>query len=221
MQHFHKLPLLFTLLLCFACGKSGGGGQGHSEMDSAAVTMGRVAMEEIGYDLPVPAPALHFDVQLEFENFTQVQESKILDAAELIKQVVASEEFKQAVLNHRWQGKKQFANNNGLSNRAIYKRILEASEGLNRGIDNTMNLQVVGYHAQNQVVGYTYPNVLTVWMNKKFLIGRQPHEVTVNMMHEWLHKLGFGHAFKATPERPYSVPYAVGYMMGRIAKKFS
>jgi hypothetical protein len=215
MHPYKHLSLLVPLLTFLACGKTPVTGS------ASAISSGQVLLNEISLDLPVPTPALNFDVQLEFENFSGQQERMVLEAAELIKQVVASEEFKRAILNHRWQGKKQFANNNGLSNKSIYKRILEASEHLNRGVDNTMNLNLVAYQANNRVVGYTYPNVMTVWMNKKFLNQRQPHEVTVNMMHEWLHKLGFGHSFNATPERPYSVPYAVGYIMGRIAKKFS
>lgn len=218
-----QIPFLIIFFILLGCGKSGGQAAPtlvSGEMQSA-IAPGKVSLKEVALSLPVPAAALNFDVQLEFEQFSARQEIKVLEAAELIKKVVASEDFKQAVLQHRWQGKLQFANNKGLSNRAIYKRIVEASEKLNKGIDNTMNLKLIAYHANNRVVGYTYPGVMTVWMNKKFLNQRQAHEVTVNMMHEWLHKLGFGHDFQATPMRPYSVPYALGYIMGRLAKKMS
>jgi hypothetical protein len=38
-------------------------------------------------------------------------------------------------------------------------------------------------------------------------------------MHEWLHKIGFSHAVKDTPERIYSVPYAIGYIVKGIARE--
>jgi hypothetical protein len=219
----NRLAILLTLILAIACGK---GGMNADEAQLMAATSrsqmapGAVPLREIGLGQPVPTPALNFEVQLDFVgSFSGGQERKLLQAAELIKRVIASEEFKREVLNHRWQGKRQFANNNGLSNASIYKRIVEGQEVLNRGIDNTMNLNLDSYFQDTRVIGYTYPSVMTVWMNTKFMNQRTAAKVTETLMHEWLHKLGFGHAAKPTPERPFSVPYAVGYIMGRLAER--
>ena len=38
--------------------------------------------------------------------------------------IIASDEFKNEVLGHTYQGKRQFANNNGLSNEEVYKKII-------------------------------------------------------------------------------------------------
>lgn len=205
-------PILLSATLATSCGGSGGGGSnGASSVD----------LQEISTNAPVPSAALNFNVNLKFDNFTGQQEAKVLEAAELIKKVVASEEFKNAILNHRYKGKKTFVNNNGLSNAQIYKKILEGSETLRPGKDNEMDLDLEVFYRNDSTVGYTYPNVIKVWMNRKFLDQNPPHKVTTNMMHEWLHKLGFGHDAKMNPARPYSVPYAVGYLTARLAKKYA
>lgn len=206
--------LIFALMVLISCGKSGGGsGQSSSTGDS-------VALSEIKPDSPVPSAALNFDVNVTLNNFSITQGDKILVACDLIKKVIASEEFKNAILNYSYNGKKSFIDNGGLSNAAIYKKIIEGSEALRPGIDNEMDLDLVIYNANTSVVGYTMPNELKVWMNAKFFNRNSAAEVTTNMMHEWLHKLGFQHAQERTVTRPYSVPYAIGYLVSRLAVKF-
>jgi hypothetical protein len=181
----------------------------------------KVGLDEIGVKQAVPSAALNFEVNLNLRNFNAQQEDKLLEAADLIKKVVASEEFKNAILNHKYRGKRQFVDNRGLSNRQIYKRILEGAEKLSKRVDNEMDLDLTIYRAQNNVVGYTYPNTKRIWMNSRFLNQNTPAKVTTNMMHEWLHKLGFDHDRKPTARRPHSVPYAVGYLVARLAKQHS
>jgi hypothetical protein len=203
---------LFTFLLLVSCGKSGGGNSG-SHGDA-------VSLQEIESGV-IPQAALNFNVNLKMDSsFDGAQQDKIHQAAELIRKVVASEEFKDAILNFTYAGKKAFVDNNGLSNAQVYKKILEGSEKLTPGIDNEMDLSLELYKANNIVVGYTTPNALKVNMNAKFFNANPAYKVTTNMMHEWLHKIGFDHAFNATPSRPYSVPYAVGYLVARLAVKY-
>lgn len=209
---FKTLSLLCTFLLFASCGKKGGGG-GSSSGDI-------VNAEEITTDAPVPSAALNFDVSVSMNNFNGNQQDKILTAAELIRKVVASDEFKNGILNHKYKGKKTFVDNGGLTNAQIYKAIIEGSEKLNPGVDNQMDLNLTVYRENTMVVGYTYPNVFEIWMNSKFLNANTPAKVTTNMMHEWLHKMGFKHAAKKTANRKYSVPYAIGYLTARLAKKF-
>lgn len=206
--------LIFILMFLISCGKSGGGsGSSSSSGDT-------VALGELSTDSPVPSAALNFDVNLKLNNFSSTQEDKILIAGDLIKKVVASEEFKNAILNYTYQGKKTFVDNGGYSNAEIYKKIIEGSEKLRPGTDNEMDLDLVIYNANNSVVGYTFPDELKVWMNSKFFNQNSPAKVTTNMMHEWLHKLGFKHAQARTASRPYSVPYAIGYLVARLAQKY-
>jgi hypothetical protein len=204
--------ILFLALLLISCGKSDGGGPSSSNGES-------VSLSEITPDSQVPTAAKNFEVNIKLNNFNSAQEDKILVASDLIKKVIASDEFKSAVLNYQYQGKKNFIDNDGLSNAQIYKKIIEGVEKLSPEIDNEMDLELVIYNANNSVVGYTLPNEIKIWMNAKFFDQNIPAKVTENMMHEWLHKLGFKHDYERTPTRPYSVPYAIGYLVGRIAQK--
>jgi len=208
-----KTVLFIFLTLSFiSCGKSGGG---------SSSTGDAISVEDISTNQPVPQAAFNFDVNVKLVNFNSTQEDKILRASDLIKQVVASEEFKNAILNHTYNGKKSFVDNGGLSNAQIYKAIIEGSEKLRPGIDNQMDLELEVFNRSDTTVGYTFPNVIRVWMNSKFLNKYNPADVTTNMMHEWLHKLGFKHAYDNTPTRKYSVPYAIGYLVAKIAKKIA
>lgn len=206
---------LFTLLFFASCGGSGGGGSGSDQSTSGTA----LSLEEITPDAPVPSAALNFDVNITLLNFNASQEDKILEAADLIRKVVTSEEFKNAILNHTYNGRKTFADNAGLTNAQIYKKIIEGAESLNPVKDNEMDVQLEIYQENNNTVGYTYPNTEKVWMNTKYFDRNSAAKVTTNMVHEWCHKLGFKHDQAVTAKRPHSVPYAVGYLVARLAAK--
>jgi len=207
------LTFLFTLLTIVACGKSGGG-------SSADSNGSKLRSNDVREASSVPSGALNFEVNLKLDNFSPKQEEKIQTAADLIKKVVASEEFRTAVLNHKYRGKKTFVDNEGLSNAEIYETIIEGSEELMPGEDNEMDLDLEVFNRSDDTVGYTFPDEVTVWMNARFINRNTPAKVTTNMMHEWLHKLGFRHAVSKTVSRPFSVPYAIGYIVARLAQKF-
>jgi hypothetical protein len=204
---------LFLFLFLASCGKGGSGG---------STGMGNLSDAEISASGSAPAAAQTFDINAQMTGFDRGQEDKILKAFELIKRVVASDEFKAQVLNKSYKGKKQFFDNDGKSNAQIYKAILEGSEMLTPGRNNAMDLKLETYHEANIVIGYTKPNITTIYMNTKYLdqTNFQVNEVAMNLTHEWLHKLGFKHSQNNTPARPHSVPYAVGYIMRALAAKY-
>lgn len=208
---------LFMLFALISCGKSGGGGSSSSASDDSQK---QTDIGEISTSTPVPNLALTWDANVDFIKFTKVQEDKVLDAVDLIKQVIASDEFKNRVLNHKFNGKKTYVDNNGLSNAQIYQKILEGSEKLRPGKNNKMDITVETYYVDANVIGYTMPSINKIYMNTKYLNNFTPVQVASNMVHEWLHKLGFGHDFEATPTRPYSVPYAVGYIIKTLAARY-
>lgn len=165
---------------------------------------------------------ISFEVNASMYGFSPKQEQKILKAAELIKKVVKSTEFKDRILNYTYQGKKAFFDNKGLSNQQIYKKILEASEKMIRlGKNNTMDIELELYTDNDSItIGYTYPNVVRIFMNSKYFNKFKPHQVADNMMHEWLHKIGFDHSVEVTPDRRHSVPYAIGYIVKALALQY-
>jgi len=165
--------------------------------------------------------AENFDVRTTLIGFTSGQEKKINSASKLIRKIVRSDRFRERVLNHQWNGKKRFADNGGLTNEQIYQKIIDGSERQTRlGKNNTMDLEIELYTDHDSItIGYTYPSIVRIYMNRKYFNKFRPYQVADNMMHEWLHKLGFTHAVKNTPERPFTVPYAVGYIVKGIARE--
>lgn len=169
----------------------------------------------------VPTAAYTFDFNVETLNATRTQETKIDKAIDLMRRVIASESFRTRILNHTYKGKKTFVDNGGLTNLQIYNKLLAGAETLNGRKNNAMDLEIQIYTNNfTSTVGYTYPNISKIYMNTKYFNKYTPAGVTGNMMHEWLHKLGFKHARSATSSRPYSVPYAVGYLMKELAAKY-
>lgn len=166
----------------------------------------------------VPNAAELFGADVSFTNFTNSDEEKVQRALDLIRQVVRTPEFREKVLNHKYNGSKTFANNNGKTNEQIYESFLDGAETLRPEKNHIMDLQLELYtNNSNNVVGYTYPNVLKIWMNRKYFNQYEPCQVSRNLFHEWTHKLGYGHDSAVTAKRPYSVPYAVGNIIQDLA----
>lgn len=167
-------------------------------------------------DGELPDEALTFSTNLRLVNFSPSQARKVEDAARIIREVVGTKAFRDAILNHTVKGVRTFVDNNGLTNQQIYDRILIASEQLYPLKNNTLDVELELYYENNNTIGYTYASVDRIWMNTRYFNGYTATQVAANLMHEWLHKLGFTHDFTSTSQRPYSVPYAVGYMIRNL-----
>ena len=152
--------------------------------------------------------------------FTAAQSAKYEQAIALVKKVIATEKFRTLVLNYTYNGAKQYANNKGLTNEQIYQSILDAAETLHPAKNNTMDLGVKLYYEASTVIGYTSGSIDYINVNTKYFDTYAINSVAANMVHEWLHKLGYTHDSAATAARPNSVPYAVGYMVGTVGKSF-
>ena len=75
----------------------------------------------------LPALALSFDTNIMLVNFSADEEEKYNKAIEIAKMVVATEAFKNQVLNFTYGGVIAFIDNKGRTNQQIYQSILEAS----------------------------------------------------------------------------------------------
>ena len=135
--------------------------------------------------VPVKAYTFDFDVRTD-KSISWKKEQKVLDALDLIRQVIASPEFKQRVLNHRYQGRRRFQYNMGLSNQQIYHKILEGAEKLQPHKNNQMDLKLEFYSDyESNVVGYTLPHTTKVWINNKYFFKNSTAKVAANLVHEF------------------------------------
>lgn len=158
-------------------------------------------------------------------NFNSSQAEHLEKSRVVLEKVLNSEEFKQRVLHFAYNGEETYVQNNGLNNLQIYNKIMSAAEEFPQQTvaNNQMDLSVQIYTSSwfnRSVVGYTSPDTATIYMNTYFYNYATPAGTAGNMMHEWLHKLGFDHDFNSTARRPSTVPYAIGYIAEDLAEKY-
>jgi hypothetical protein len=163
--------------------------------------------------------ALTFDTNIYVYNGTNLQRQKLDQADQRIKNIIRSEEFKNRVINFTYNGVYKFVDNAGLTNSQIYSKILYAAEKLLPVSDNEMDLKIKTYYENTSTVGYTTTSSLYVNFNTKYLNSYTVAETAKTMVHEWLHKLGFTHAFTYSTSRNYSVPYGIGSIIRDLAAK--
>jgi hypothetical protein len=169
----------------------------------------------------VPTSAFTFDFNVKLHGMNSTREEKIYQSIELLRTIFATPEFRSRILNHRYRGRKSFAFNKGLTNEQIYRKILSGMEKLEGESNNAMDVEIALFtDLKSKVLGYTKPNTRKIWMNTKYFNeNTSPVELSSHMMHEWLHKLGFGHERKRCNNRKYSVPYAIGYIVKDLTKE--
>lgn len=221
--------VLGALILLSAC--SGGSRRGAQGPDApsqeVAVNTPTTGSTSTNTDHPTGTTDIDTPLQVEIHeaNYYDAEGLARLEKARLLlERVVNGEEFQQSVLNHTYQGKKQFVQNDGLSNLEIYQKLRLGAEQFPRvtDVDHSMDLRLELYTStweNRTVIGYTNPRTSMVFMNTYFFEKAQTADLAGNMIHEWLHKLGFGHDYEVTTRRPHSVPYAVGYIVRDLVKK--
>jgi hypothetical protein len=210
------LSLLLLLSITSACNKNGATSSPEAWINNVGV------LDETysNVNASLPNEAQTFETNIHMVNADANQTAKILKAIEIIKNVVATTEFRDRVLNYTYQGKKTFVDNRGFTNAQIYKIILDAAESLQPTVNNTMDIEVELYFDDTITVGYTYPNSGRIWVNTKFFNTYSAAGVAHNLFHEWMHKLGFDHDVAYSVDRDSSVPYAIGSIMGDLGKEF-
>lgn len=151
--------------------------------------------------------------------------------------VVSSEDFKERVLNYSWTSSYKkwfkryytthdtFAWNKGMANEQVYNLFMTGADKFNPEKDGDLDLYLTLYYSRNNVIGYTYPNTFWTWANTKYFLNnlktsRGRSYIIGNIVHEYMHNVGFDHAYRSTYDRPYTVPYAFGNIAGQVALKY-
>lgn len=169
------------------------------------------------------AVAQSLDVQLlTLTNATASEEQKIKSALRLIKKVVNSSEFREAVLSMRYRvwgrSYRGFAQTSD-SAETVLKKILQAEENFSGGSASSIDLNLDMYYEESDTVGYTNPDDPFMHMNRYIHDSYSAAQTAGNIFHEWLHKINYGHSFYGMPQRPHSVPYKLGDLLATMAAK--
>lgn len=146
---------------------------------------------------------------------------RIQNSLPIMEAIVNSEEFKREVIGYVGSdGKRSYTSNNGLSNEQIYSFLMQGKEllGGNETLGE-MNFNVERYSRWwSKVIAYTTPGKNDwIRVNGRFYSNFGEAEISSNLVHEWIHLAGFYHDSARDHD---SVPYAVGYIVEKLAKKF-
>jgi hypothetical protein len=220
MAMFKTAAFIFVFLALVSCQKSSRP-QSLEQNQEALQKNSAVKITERIPATVVPKEAGTWDADIYFVNFGPQDQAKVESAVSLMKKVISSPEFKEAVLGHTYKGEKTYVDNKGLSNEEIYRIIIDGAEEM--GVttkNNRLDVELELYRDSTTTIGYTYPDSTRIWMNLKYFQKYTPLKVAGNLMHEWMHKLGFGHELKYNKDRDYSVPYAIGYLLEKMAKQY-
>lgn len=165
---------------------------------------------------PVPVEAMTFETRIHTEGMSVEQEMEVQKAAEIIRMVVGSQEFKDRILNHTVNGVKKFLNNNGLTNEEIYQKILEAAEEGNLTKDNVMELtlELIPETSKSRIFRI-FAGIKKIFYYLNLFQNTTPAGIAQNLFQQWLGKIGFN----APEGTSQSVQEAVAKIIGELGKK--
>lgn len=164
-------------------------------------------------------------IKARLRNFSRSSDrAKMEKGFQILKEVMNSKRFQQLVHGFVFKGERTFHENNGMTNQEIYEHLMTGGENLKPDHDHTMDFDLSLYRSWNpfsKVKGYTKPDTMRIWIHTKFFRRSSwtPVDVAANLAHEWVHKMGFGHAYNYNPDRPFSVPYAIGGIVAQVAEE--
>lgn len=191
-----NLLLLMLLIFNFSCA-SYKKKVDHNSDNSTTVEEIEVTEGEVGETEPpvIPVEADKDTLQVkEFINFTREEIDKFWIVVGILDKAVKSQCFEDVFLNQE-----KLVDTNGKTPAEVVNDL--------RTKKPVVSFQM--YYKNNGTVGYTYSNTNNIWMNKKFHNRMKDCERAGNIGHELSHKRGYGHDYKRTANRPYSVPYTI------------
>ena len=160
----------------------------------------------------------------------EIQKQKLLKAYELIELIVNSKIFKEKVLsysgptgkckkpscysgNYLWNDASK-----KLSNLDIYNTIMKGDEKMRPFTENEINLNLTWDDIKGRVIGRTRPSS-SEWIEvnwKRYYWRYSSSEMVSNVLHEWIHLLGFLH----TGDKSMNPTYVIGDIAGKLAQAY-
>ena len=151
------------------------------------------------------------------ENFTAKEKSRLEEARVKLEICVNHPSFKKRFFQADFSGEtSQWKDRRRMD---IWNHFVSGAETLSPGVDHeadiTQDIFNPNFWTRN-VVGYTYPNTATQWINRRMFKFWKLSRVASNILHEWGHKLGFDHDHKATKRRPFSICYQLNDILETV-----
>jgi hypothetical protein len=72
-----------------------------------------------------------------------------------------------------------------------------------------VKIQTEMYYTYKRVLGYTLPDAMKEWLNRRTMVGWNRCDLSSLLGHETSHKVGYDHTFNYTTGRENSVPYGL------------
>lgn len=161
-----------------------------------------------------------FRVNITYLNMKPWMKARVQNVVPVIERVMNSPEFRNAVLEYRSKsGKNEFEWNTGLTNALVLARIDEARELAYTGRPGEMDISISDYWRPSGTVGHTSPASSVIHLNRYQYKRMDDAGIASNLVHEWLHKIGFDHSFDWNPQRDDTVPYGVGSLVGGLVRQ--
>lgn len=212
--------MLFVLSSLAACQPSStSSGSDATTVDSSTPSV-TVDETPVATD-PVPVEATTFETKIITQGLSVEQEMEVQKAAEIIKLVVSSEEFKERILNHTVNGVKTFLNNNGLTNEQIYQKILEAAESDNLVKDNIMELTLELIPQTSSTKSWftrIVSGIRKIFVYLNLFQNTTPAGIAQTLFQQWLSKLGFEQPSDSSTK--LTVQSAVSSIIRELGEKY-
>ena len=171
--------------------------------------------------------------KLVLSGVTEAERKKAHEALAYGVEILGSQGFKDFVMNYSWSITyttgmwwwKRTVTEKGdnfrwnwmddgdpMTKEELYQTVMRAKElNLGEAADEEVDIFVEIDRGSNRgVIGYTNPGTKWQWVYSWFFKTYGVDEVAGNLIHEWLHKIGFDHEFKRSVLRDYTFVYAVG-----------
>jgi len=135
-------------------------------------------------------------------NYSEQEKIKLSIAVDLLSKIVNSEEYKQRVIHTNFPETR-------FDGYGVYHRVMSCRELSSFEDDNAMSFYVSMYNRENDIIGWTTFDANIVYTNRYYHSWYTPCQVAANLMHEWMHQLGFDHDdSKDWDIKGKTVPYA-------------
>lgn len=134
---------------------------------------------------------------------------KINAAVQGLEKILNSDRFKIELLLAK------MTETNGLTNQQVYDKIMAGDQVINGDEMGVLDFNLVLYRKSwSKVVGYTFTNSMTIWVNRKYF--STPKSISENIGHELMHQLGFFHNKIWSTSVPYTMNRIVGKLWDKV-----